>query len=556
LSRNLHTDLYAVTRLADGHRNPKSKTDMRETPKPLTIKNPDNHYDLLVVGAGITGVGCALDAALRGLKVLCVDSGDIAGGTSSKSSKLVHGGLRYLEHFDLGLVAESLREQSYLLHSIAPYQAIAAYFLMPTRHWWQAAYVRLGTALYDMLGRRPAQLRAKMLRRDGLDQHFPGLRAELRHGVCYMDGLMDDARLAFTVARSAADAGAHFCTYRGVTAAAKTAQGWRVTLADTSTVDADRVIIATGAYSTAVANLFGGADLAIQPARGSHITIARERLAGAQPLITKTATSVLFIIPQGDVWILGTTDVPHDGSLEGVEATKAEIDYIIAEANKVLGTPISRRDVIASFAGVRPLVRQAGTGGATSKISRQHVVAETGEGAVLVTGGKYTTYRQMAEDAVDAALVRAPFQQATNCRTRRYPLWGAENWRGASKAEASLQANWPQLGEISCSRLVARYGNRAGSVLSYTDHLPNFDQPISAIQPSLWAELYYGVIGEGASSMDDILLRRVRGDLWPFSAADQRLIYDQLLATGLLPASSLTTTPQNDKMRANNIGVE
>ena len=472
----------------------------------------DPRYDIVVVGGGITGVGCALDAALRGQKTLLVEARDIAAGTSSKSSKLVHGGIRYLEQLDFGLVRESLHEQKLLQERLAPHLVRPLRFLMPGTSWLKMLYVRLGTLLYDLLGRRAKGARAGLLGRRRLRRLFGSVASSMKGAVAYQDAQMDDVRLAIAVAKTAAEAGATIVTHASLRDAAKDSnqKTWTLEITDVSakrrSVEASQIILAGGVWNQNLAAVFGGTDLKVQPAKGAHILVPRERIEAQQAIVTKTATSVLFILPAPHAWILGTTDSAYQGDLDAIVATEAEQDYILAEANKVLEIPLTRADIMGAFAGVRPLV--SGADGNTARISRQHVVRRTEGGAVMVSGGKYTTYRAMAEDAVDMAVPKG----SPACATEEAVLWGAT--ATINKDRDALVRRYPDLHPSTVASLVSRYGHRAGQMLRSMAQYDGYLTPVTAeISDHIWAELYFGVAVEGAYDLEDLLHRRLRLDL-------------------------------------------
>ena len=472
-------------------------------------RRSDDPVDLLVVGGGITGCGVALDAAERGLSVMLVEQHDLSSHTSSRSSKLVHGGIRYLEQFDFALVRESLKEQDRLLNHIAPYHVSPLTFTMPIEQiGLKALYYRIGTILYDWLGSRKAGAKARLIGKSALKSAAAYLHPRYGAGLQYSDALMDDVRLVFSVAHTAVGKGATLLTRAQVTAASKVPTGFDVTVnceGTLQTVTAKNVVLAAGAYSNHLQKLFGDADIETTAAKGSHILVQRDRLPGKTALVTKTPKSVLFCIPFPHHWVIGTTDAPAPSLEKGEIADRDEITYILTEINQHLADPLEESDVIGAFAGVRPLVSQKGKD--TSAISRSHVVIKTGDGAILVTGGKYTTYRVMAEDAVNAAL-EAPAKTSV---TAALALWGAEKWKGRDDLIEALARDY-QLDTETANRLVGRYGNKTAKVLTANKSLQNPLEAVSLGGP-LWAELYFGVSHEGATSLADLLHRRVRCDL-------------------------------------------
>ncbi|HXW79677.1 MAG TPA: glycerol-3-phosphate dehydrogenase/oxidase, partial [Acidimicrobiales bacterium] len=386
-------------------------------------------FDVLVVGGGITGAGTALDAAARGLSVALVEAQDWASGTSSRSSKLVHGGLRYLEMLDFRLVHEGLRERALLLQRLAPHLVRPVPILWPLRRpVFERAYVGAGIALYDLLGLSTGTGRGlplhRHLSRSRTLATAPGLRAEgLAGSVLYYDAQVDDARYVVNVVRTAVSMGA--TALNRATATGFLWEGDRVTGAvvrDTETghqveVKARVTVLATGAWTEETEALAGRQRaVQIRPSKGAHILIPREKLALSTGLITRTDRSVLFVLPWGEQWLIGTTDTEWDYGKARPLATAGDVDYLVAQVNAVVATPIRRDDVQAVYAGLRPLVAGTGVvrgpgegkGGGrprgTTRVSREHAVGRPSPGLVVVSGGKFTTYRVMAADTVDAAV--------------------------------------------------------------------------------------------------------------------------------------------------------
>jgi glycerol-3-phosphate dehydrogenase len=384
----------------------------------LSALNPDSRrraieaagsgeLDLLVVGGGITGAGAALDAATRGLRVALVEARDLASGTSSASSKLIHGGLRYLEMGDFGLVREALRERELLLTRLAPHLVAPVPFLWPLRgRGWERAYLGAGLVLYDTLGGARSVPRHRHLSRRGALRIAPALREDALVGaVQFFDAAEDDARMVLAVARTAAAHGAHIATRVRVT-------GFRgpgvLDAVDEETGEplelrARHVAGAAGVWTDELRRLAGGvSSRRIVPSKGIHIFVARERLALETGVLARTEKSVLFVIPWQGGWLIGDTDTPwRHGPGEPI-ATGADIDYLLAKTNALLRSPLTRDDIHGVIAGLRPLVARAART-ETTRISRKHVVESPAPGLTTIAGGKYTTYRVMAADLIDAA---------------------------------------------------------------------------------------------------------------------------------------------------------
>lgn len=484
-----------------------SALDARRRVRELAALGDAPAIDLLVIGGGITGAGIALDAASRGLRTVLVEKHDLAHGTSRWSSKLVHGGLRYLASGQVGIARESAAERHLLLTRIAPHLTRSLAQLVPlyepghvARGAWVGAGYGLGDGLRRVVGTPDAVLgapgpvsRAETLRL------APAVTAEgLRGGVRGWDGqLVDDARLVVAVARTAAGYGAAILTR----VEALSAVGDGATLRDTVTgetlsVRARAVVSATGVWAGSL-----DPDVRLRPSRGTHLVVETARLGGSDVSLTVpvpgSSSRFVFTLPSlhGRSYV-GLTDVPADGPIPDVpHATDDEIDMLLGVMGTVLASPLTRSDVLATFAGLRPLLESAGE---TSDLSRRHAILESRDGVLSVVGGKLTTYRRMAEDGVDAAVRRRALPVATASRTRTIPLVGA----------------WPRerLGEIAAGpRLVRRYGAEAPFVAGLAAG-PDAARGVTA------QELEWGVRVEGALSTDDLLERRTRLGLVPADA--------------------------------------
>ncbi|GEP40014.1 glycerol-3-phosphate dehydrogenase [Nocardioides psychrotolerans] len=470
---------------------------------------------MLVVGGGVTGAGAALDAASRGLSVALVEARDLASGTSSRSSKLFHGGLRYLEQLDLALVREALRERELMLTLLAPHLVSPVAFLYPlTRRAWERWYVGAGLAIYDRLGGRSSLPRARHLSRRGARALAPGLKhTALVGAVQYYDAQVDDARHTMMLARTAAAHGAVVRTSTEVVELVR--DGDRVcgaVLRDTDTgaechVTAGVVVSCTGVWTDDLHALSGNdRPFEVRASKGVHLLVARERIGLDTGLILRTPTSVLFVIPWGNHWIVGTTDTDWALDREHPAASRADIDYILARVNDVLADPLTRDDVIGVYAGLRPLL--AGASSKTSKLSREHAVARTAPGLVSVAGGKYTTYRVMARDAVDVAVGELDVRVSGSV-TDRLPLLGAEGYVATDNRRGVLAA---ELGvsEPRMRRLLGRYGTLVSEVLAAADDDPSLLEPVAGAPDYLRAEIRYAVTHEAALHLDDLLTRRTR----------------------------------------------
>lgn len=463
--------------------------------------------DVLVVGGGITGVGIALDAASRGLSTVLVERHDLAHGTSRFSSKLVHGGLRYLASGQISIAHESAAERHLLLTRTAPHLTRALAQVVPLYDPGavaQGAYIGLGYELGDGL-RRAVRTPGAVLPSPGAIGRAatlrlaPAVRSEgLRGGVRGWDGqLIDDARLVVAVARTAAGYGASILTR--VEAVSVTGSGARLrdlVTGSTLGVQARAVVNATGVWAGDL-----DPDVRLRPSRGTHLVVSTERLAGSDASLTVpvpgSSSRFVFTLPavHGRTYI-GLTDVPVDGPVPDVaHASDAEVGELLSVVNTVLDSPLTHADVLATYAGLRPLLAGDADDDDTSDLSRRHAILESGAGVLSVVGGKLTTYRRMAEDAVDAVIRRDPAFPSHPSPTRRLPLVGA----------------WPRprLGEVDAPpRLVRRYGAEA----TYVAGLP--DGPWAAHGVTA-QELEWGVRVEGALGVDDLLDRRTRLGLVP-----------------------------------------
>ncbi|HEY6886555.1 MAG TPA: glycerol-3-phosphate dehydrogenase/oxidase, partial [Solirubrobacter sp.] len=395
----------------------------------------DEIFDVVVIGGGVVGTGSALDAATRGLNVALVEARDFASGTSSRSSKLIHGGLRYLEQRDFGLVREALRERGLLLNVLAPHLASPVPFLLPLTEHWQRAYIGSGMVLYDSLGGGHGGLpRHRHLTKRGALKIAPALRKDALVGaIQYYDAKMDDARHTLTVARTAAEYGAAVVSNARVVGFLR--EGERVTGVQvrdeqggaTISVQASVVVNATGVWTDDVQHLVGErGKFQVRASKGIHLVVPRDRLQLDTGLILRTEKSVLFVIPWGWHWIVGTTDTDWELDKAHPAASSTDIDYVLEHVNAVLSQPLTREDVEGVYAGLRPLL--TGESESTSQLSREHTVAAPTPGLVAVAGGKYTTYRVMARDAIDA-VARGLDRSVPASATHVTPLLGADGFQ-------------------------------------------------------------------------------------------------------------------------------
>jgi glycerol-3-phosphate dehydrogenase len=472
-------------------------------------------FDIVVIGGGVVGSGAALDAATRGLKVALVEARDLASGTSSRSSKLFHGGLRYLEQLEFGLVREALRERELMLTLLAPHLVKPVSFLYPLAHRiWERPYVAAGLALYQTLGGARSVPGQRHLTRAGALRLAPALRRDvLVGGVHYYDAITDDARHTMTVARTAAQYGAVVRSSTQVVGFLREAdriRGVRVRDCETgekSDVEAHAVLNCTGVWTDEIQRLSGGRGrFRIRSSKGVHIVVPRDRIVSESGLILRTATSVLFVIPWRNHWIIGTTDTGWDLDLAHPAATRADIDYLLDTVNTVLATPLDDSDIEGVYAGLRPLL--AGESEENSRLSREHAVARVAPGLIAIAGGKYTTYRVMAADAVDAAVPDLPGRVAPSI-TDKVPLLGADGYHALVNQADALATRYG-LHPYRLRHLLDRYGSAVHQVLPLAAERRDLLAPLREAPDYLRVEVVYAASHEGALHLEDVLTRRTR----------------------------------------------
>jgi glycerol-3-phosphate dehydrogenase len=487
----------------------------------------DTTFDVLVVGGGITGVGVALDAASRGLRTALVERDDFASGTSSKSSKLVHGGLRYLQQGEIRLVYEALAERQRLRQN-APHLVRVLPFLLPI--FSKDGFIppklarALGSAMwtYDLTG--GARI-GKLHKRVGVDEalaFMPTLpRERLASSYLYYDAQADDARLTLTVARTAMiEHGAVMANGCEVVGIRKDLRGMAngVTVrADGREIDVDATIVvnAAGVWADEVRALDEGTHPhSIRPAKGIHITVpwrlVRNEIAVVIP-VPRDSRSV-FVVGWGDFTLIGTTDTDHDGSLDDPQCTPDDIAYLLRAINFSCTTPITESDIVGTWAGLRPLVADAHSD-KTADLSRRHKVARSASGVISITGGKLTTYRRMAADTVDAVvddLGQLPVGVHRRSRTKHLPLRGADGFDDLLARAGDLSTRVERAG---VEHLLKRYGSDARTVLAMIERDPSLADPLVPGLPYRRAEALYSARYEMARSLDDVLSRRTRARL-------------------------------------------
>lgn len=483
----------------------------------------------------MTGAGAALDAASRGLKVALVEARDLASGTSSRSSKLIHGGLRYLEQLEFHLVHEALTERGLLATRLAPHLVRPVPFLVPLpagrglrdlpARVFRRSYYGAGVAAYDafagLLGGGRGMPLHRHLTRESARRIFPSLRVDALAGaIRYYDGQVDDARLVVTLARTAASLGATVVSSAravGLIRQAREVTGVRVRDLEAPPgspdaefeVQARTVIAATGVWSDDMSRMLNDVGLRpgirVRASKGVHLVVPRSAITGETGLILRTATSVLFVIPWGGHWIIGTTDTDWQLDRSHPAASARDIDYLLQQVNTVLERPLTTADIEGVYAGLRPLL--AGEADSTSKLSREHAVFEPMLGLLLVAGGKYTTYRVMASDVVDRAVRRLGGGRAS--RTADLPLLGADGYAALWRDRADLaRRHGVPVGVVE--HLLERYGNLTLDVLALVDADPLLASPLAGAPEYLAAEVAYAARAEGALHLEDVLTRRTR----------------------------------------------
>lgn len=474
-------------------------------------------FDLLVIGGGVNGAGIALDAASRGLTVALIEAHDLASGTSSRSSKLIHGGLRYLEQYDFKLVREALHERELMVKTLAPHLVKPVSFLYPLHEKVKdRTYIGAGLALYDALrGFKRALPNHKHMSQKTISEVAPSLRLDIvTGGIKYFDAQVDDARHTMMIARTAARHGAQIATRTsalGLLREGKRVIGAKVRLeesGDIIDVHAGVTIMAAGVWTDP---LYDAMELKpgyrVRMSKGVHIVLPKEAIKAETGIILKTSVSVLFIIPWNNQWMVGTTDTDYTGDRNEPLSTSEDVQYIIDQANRVLDPKIRREDVIGVFAGLRPLVSTA-PDAPTTKLSREHVVDHPAQGFVSIAGGKYTTYRVMSEDAVNAAVPDLRRLVPDSC-TETLPLVGADGYSVLLNQIPLLSSKF-NLSQDLLTHLINRYGSLMEDLLEMIRADRTLAEPISPESDVLKAEILYAVTHEGARSVSDVLTRRTR----------------------------------------------
>ncbi len=482
-----------------------------------TLKTKE--LDILVIGGGIVGTGSALDAATRGLRVGMVEARDWASGTSSRSSKLVHGGIRYLEQLDFRLVREALIERGLLLQRIAPHLVKPVRFLYPlTKPLFERLYIGAGMALYDLFsytgGRPPGVPHHRHLTRSQVMRAIPSLKSDaFTGGLTYYDAQVDDARYVANLARTASFYGAHVASRVRVEGFLKVGErvvGVKAHDLETGEhfeIKARQVVNATGVWTDDTQAMVGErGQFKVRASKGVHLVVPRDRFQSKLGLLLRTEKSVLFVIPWGRHWLIGTTDTDWNLDKAHPAATAADIDYLLEKVNEVLAVPLTRDDVEGVYAGLRPLL--AGESDQTSKLSREHIVAHSVPGLVVVAGGKWTTYRIMAKDAIDEA-VAALDGAYSDSITEDISLLGAEGYHAAWNKRSKLARAFG-VHRVRIEHLLNRYGVMTDELLDLIRARPELQEPLPGADDYLQAEVVYAATHEGALHLDDVLARRTR----------------------------------------------
>jgi len=483
--------------------------------------------DVLVVGGGVVGCGAALDAVSRGLTVGLVERRDLASGTSSRSSRLAHGGLRYLEQREFSLVHEALTERGLLVDRISPHLVRPVPFLFPVTHkGWQRRYVGAGIALYDMLSRIGAyggtMPRPRSLSKDEVGAIAPGLSQDVIVGaVSFHDAQMDDARHTIALARSAVERSAHVATQVEVVGLerddAQRVVGARVrdcAAGDEFVVHARVVVGAAGVWSDHLRKMAGSTQSEVRQSKGVHLVVPRAAFNSSSAVIARTPASVLFMLPWAAHWLIGTTDTDDDADLDEPVVTQADVEYLVDQTNRWVSKPISPADVVGVYAGLRPLLRSADVSDTDSTtVSREHAVLNPAEGFVCVVGGKWTTYRVMARDVIDGAVRQLQNQDAQRLippsLTADIPVVGAAGFRELWDQREDLSAEH-EVDLTLIEHLLHRHGDRTAVVLDLIAQDSTLGQRLHAEAPYVRAEVVVAVTDEGAQSIEDVLVRRMR----------------------------------------------
>jgi glycerol-3-phosphate dehydrogenase len=463
------------------------------------VESRQQPWDVVIIGGGATGLGCAVEAAARGYDTLLLEMHDFAKATSSRSTKLVHGGVRYLEQGNVGLVFEALHERERLQDN-APHLVRNLSFVVPNYKWWEGPYYWTGMKVYDLLAGSQNFGKSRHLNREQTIKQLPTIKKDgLRGGIEYFDGQFDDSRLAVNMAQTATEHGGITLNYMKVTDLSKTnGQVDGVIAHDeesdtTHEIKAKTVINATGIFTDTIREMDdAGAQPTLRPSQGTHIVLDRSYLPGDSAImIPKTDDGrVLFAIPWNDRLVVGTTDEPVDKVSHEPTPTEEEISYLIEHSNRYLAKPLEPDDVLSTFAGIRPLVAPPGSSGDTSEISRTHQLSVSDSGLVTISGGKWTTYRQMAEDTIDKAAEHSGLD-------KRPSVTGDLELHGAHE-------NADQFGDLK------HYGADAPALQELMEERPELEETLDDRLPIRGAQVVWAARHEMARTVEDVLSRRTR----------------------------------------------
>ena len=474
---------------------------MKREPMLERIQSRTTPWDIVIIGGGATGVGIAVDAASRGYDVLLFEREDFGKATSSRSTKLVHGGVRYLEQGNISLVMEALKERG-LLRQNAPHLVHDLAFVVPSYSWWEAPFYGIGLKVYDLLAGKYGFGRSRLLSHDEILARLPNIRTDgLKSGIVYYDGQFDDTRLLIHLAQTAVDHGATLVNYAGVVEVAKDDDGFinGVIALDSESGErlhapAQVVINATGIFTDEVRALSDPhASAMVEPSQGIHLVFERSFLEGDTAIMVPHTSDgrVLFAIPWHGHTVVGTTDTPIEKSSYDPLPMDHEIDFILETAERYLSRPPRREDILSVYVGIRPLVKAAGSdSGKTSAISRDHTIHVDNSGLLTIAGGKWTTYRHMAEDCVDHAITLGKLDEKP-CVTRNLHIHG-------------YREQIDDLGALGV------YGADAAAIQALAASDPALAAPLDASLPNIAAEVVWATREEMARTVDDVLSRRTR----------------------------------------------
>lgn len=466
------------------------------------LKNSQDEWDFIIIGGGATGLGIAVDAASRGYNTVLLEQSDFAKATSSRSTKLVHGGVRYLQHGDVSLVVEALRERGYLKRN-APHLVKDQRFIIGNYLWWEKPFYTIGLTLYDMLAGTLGFGRSLPVSRKSTIKRIPGIvQKNLKGGVMYHDGQFDDSRLAINLMQTAIEKGAAIVNYVGVTSLLKDSKGKinGVTVEDKMAGGSFKlkghcVINATGIFVDTIIKMDNPEKRPlVKPSQGVHIVVDKSFLGGDDAImVPKTSDGrVMFGVPWHDRVILGTTDIPMKNFVLEPKALDEEIDFILETAGRYLTKKPQRKDVLCVYAGLRPLAAPTKTSNETKtkEISRSHKLIASPSGLITITGGKWTTYRKMAEDTVNLAIKKGGLENR-KCNTKTMRIHGYK--------ENPDRSNW-----------IYVYGSDQDEILNLQKENPAFAEKLDKNFDFTLAEVVWAVRKEMAQTVDDVLARRLR----------------------------------------------